>query len=163
MSDGIFPISDDPKIAKLTTMLQAHISRQNEVFTLADQVLSSEEVVSHLGCLSFFLMKAEESYYSIFGYGMGLEFIEEEEGSILGVSAKLSEIDQKTVSFSVLAHFTHYSLDEYMRQYKKNRMLRINDMIPLDPLYGEWNMALQKPGFLRVLPPETTPLLGQRK
>lgn len=141
-------------------MLQAYIARENESFTFCDQKLSSEEVVSYLGCLPLFLMKAEENYQSIFGHGMGLEFIEEETGSIIGVVAKLSETE--SVPFTVLAHFTQYSVEEYMRQYKKNRMLRINDMIPLEPLYSEWNTALQKKGFLRILSPAQQPLPGQR-
>lgn len=160
MSTCNFPISNDHKIARLTNLLQAYIARENENFTFCNETLSSEEVVSYLGCLPLFLMKSEENYQSVFGRSMGILFYEEEEGSIVGVSANLPLAD--SVPFTVLAHFTQYSMEEYMRQYKKNRMLRINDMIPLEPLFNEWNQALQKKDFLRVLPAPPPVFPGQR-
>lgn len=155
-----FPISDDPKIARLTALLQAYIARENESFTFCNEALGTEEVVSYLGCLPLFLMKAEENYQSVFGRSMGVLFYEEPEGSIVGVTANLSVVD--AVPFTVLAHFTQYSMEEYMRQYKKNRMLRINGMIPLEPLFNEWNQALQKENFLRISPLPPSVLPGQR-
>lgn len=45
--------------------------------------------------------------------------------------------------FSIVSHFTFYSIEEYVKQYKKNRGLMIDGKIPLDPLAEEWELAVR--------------------
>lgn len=45
--------------------------------------------------------------------------------------------------FSIVSHFTFYSVEEYIRQYKRNRGLMIDGKIPLDPLAEEWELAVR--------------------
>lgn len=64
-----------------------------------------------------------------------IDFHEQEEDTYFGFIPRLSE--NIPSDFVLLAHFTHYSLDEYIKIYKKNKMLLIDGKIPLDPLYDK--------------------------
>lgn len=62
-----------------------------------------------------------------------IEFLEQENDTFFGFIPRLP--DGVPAAFSTIAHFSHYSLDEYIKLYKKNKMLLIDGKIPLDPLY----------------------------
>ena len=62
-----------------------------------------------------------------------IEFVQKDEETFFGFIPRVP--DGMPSNFSILAHFSHYALDEYIKLYKKNRMLLIEGKIPLDPLY----------------------------
>lgn len=66
-------------------------------------------------------------------YIFPIQFIKQENDTFFGFIPKT--IEGNTGDFSVIAHFSHYSLDEYIKLYQKNKMLLIDGKIPLDPLY----------------------------
>lgn len=62
-----------------------------------------------------------------------VEFVEKTENTYFGF---IPRIPQEVPSdFFLLSHFSIYSLDEYLKIYKKNKLLLIEGKIPLDPLY----------------------------
>lgn len=62
-----------------------------------------------------------------------IEFHQKENDTFFGF---IPRINQNVKSdFLTIAHFTHYSLEEYLKVYQKNKMLLIEGKIPLDPLY----------------------------
>jgi hypothetical protein len=64
-----------------------------------------------------------------------IEFHEQEEDTYFGFIPRLSQ--SVPSDFVLLAHFAHYSLEEYVKIYKKNKMLLVDGRIPLDPLYDK--------------------------
>lgn len=60
-------------------------------------------------------------------------FEEQDENTYFGFIPRVSE--SLPFDFSLVAHFAHYSLEEYVKIYKKNKMLLIDGKIPLDPLF----------------------------
>jgi hypothetical protein len=62
-----------------------------------------------------------------------IDFIKKENDTFFGFVPKT--IDGNSGDFSIIAHFSHYSLDEYIKLYKRNKMLLVDGKIPLDPLY----------------------------
>lgn len=77
-------------------------------------------------------------------YIFPMELVEQEEGTYFGFIPRVSpEIEPDFVTF---AHFTHYALEEYVKNYKlklSNDKKNTNDgvnskiVIPLDPLYDK--------------------------
>lgn len=62
-----------------------------------------------------------------------IEFIKKESDTFFGFIPKT--IEGNSGDFAIIAHFSHYSLDEYIKLYKRNKMLLVDGKIPLDPLY----------------------------
>ncbi len=62
-----------------------------------------------------------------------IEFIKKETDTFFGFIPKT--IEGNSGDFAIIAHFSHYSLDEYIKLYKRNKMLLVDGKIPLDPLY----------------------------
>ncbi len=62
-----------------------------------------------------------------------IEFYEKESDTFFGFIPRLAK--DIPCDFLTIAHFSHYSLDEYIKIYKRNKMLLIEGKIPLDPLY----------------------------
>ena len=62
-----------------------------------------------------------------------IEFYEQEKDTYFGFIPRLNT--DLPNDFTILAHLTHYSIEEYVKIYKKNKMLLIEGKIPLDPLY----------------------------
>lgn len=60
-------------------------------------------------------------------------FEAQEENTYFGFVPRL--INTLGPNFSVVTHFTHYSVEEYVKIYKRNKMLLIDGKIPLDPLF----------------------------
>ena len=69
-----------------------------------------------------------------------IEFLEDQEAYFDAIPLVYSP-DNQSVSFVVLAHFTHYSIEEYINFYKSNPHLIIDGKIPLDTLYHKWKNA----------------------
>ena len=69
-----------------------------------------------------------------------IEFIENESAffNTIPITA-----EQDVAIFSILSHFSLYSIEEYIIQYKKNKLLLIDGRIPLDTLYNEWRDTLR--------------------
>lgn len=65
-----------------------------------------------------------------------LEFIKTEEGKSY-FEFEPSLVNGKDVDFFMLAHFTLYALDSYVKTYQKNPALLIDGKIPLDPLFNK--------------------------
>ena len=62
-----------------------------------------------------------------------IDFYEQEENCYFGFVPK--ESPSEDFDFLNVAHFTHYSLEEYVRIYKNNKNLMVQGKIPLDPLF----------------------------
>lgn len=62
-----------------------------------------------------------------------IEFVEKSEDTYFGFIPRTSQ--DIPSDFFLLSHFSIYSLDEYLKIYKKNKLLLIEGKIPLDPLY----------------------------
>lgn len=60
-------------------------------------------------------------------------FESQEENTYFGFVPRL--VNTIGANFSIVTHFTHYSLEEYVKIYKRNKMLLIDGKIPLDPLF----------------------------
>jgi len=63
-----------------------------------------------------------------------IDFYENKE-SLLGFIPKISK--NVPCDFLTLAYFSHYTLEEYLKIYKKNRLLLVDGKIPLEPLYNK--------------------------
>ena len=61
-----------------------------------------------------------------------IELHQKEEETYFGFIPRLSE--NKT-EFYVLAHFTLFALEEYIKEYKNKPVLLVEGRVPLDPLY----------------------------
>jgi hypothetical protein len=82
-----------------------------------------------------------------------IDFIKKESDTFFGFVPKT--IDGNTGDFALIAHFSHYSLDEYIKLYKRNKMLLVDGKIPLDPLYEKMvNKINNKKLIIRLDKPE---------
>jgi hypothetical protein len=70
-----------------------------------------------------------------------IDFIENESSYFNSSPVMLSNTNGAV--FSIVSHFTFYSIEEYVKQYKRNRGLMIDGKIPLDPLAEEWELAVR--------------------
>lgn len=70
-----------------------------------------------------------------------IDFIENESSYFNASPVMLSNTNGAV--FSIVSCFTFYSVEEYVKQYKKNRGLMIDGKIPLDPLAEEWELAVR--------------------
>jgi hypothetical protein len=64
-----------------------------------------------------------------------ISFYEVKDGSFFGFIPRVSQ--DIICDFLTIAHFSHYTLEEYIKIYKKNKMLLIEGKVPLDPLYDK--------------------------
>lgn len=62
-----------------------------------------------------------------------INFIEKTEDTYFGFIPKTSE--NIPADFFILSHVALYTLDEYLKIYKKNKLLLVEGKVPLDPLY----------------------------
>ena len=83
-----------------------------------------------------------------------IDFFEKEEETFFGFIPKTSS--EITSDFLTLAFFSHYTLDEYLKIYKKNKMLLIEGRVPLDPLYDKMVNKLNSNEF-RIIPATAMP------
>ena len=94
-----------------------------------------------------------------------IDFVEKSEDTYFGFVPRISQ--EIPADFFMLSHFTMYSLDEYLKIYKKNKALLIEGKIPLDPLYERMVTKINtKQVFIRSEPnlaPEATSSLSQEK
>lgn len=94
-----------------------------------------------------------------------IDFIEKSEDTYFGFIPRISQ--EIPADFFILSHFTMYSLDEYLKIYKKNKALLIEGKIPLDPLYEKMVTKINtKKVSINPEPamaPEATTFLGQEK
>lgn len=64
-----------------------------------------------------------------------IDFHERQDETFFGFIPRISE--EIPCDFLTIAHFSQYTLEEYLRIYKKNKMLLIEGRVPLDPLYDK--------------------------
>ncbi len=64
-----------------------------------------------------------------------IDLHQKEEDTFFGCVPRTSQ--EIPCDFSTIIHFCHYTLDEYLRIYKKNKMLLIEGRVPLDPLFDK--------------------------
>ena len=64
-----------------------------------------------------------------------IDFYEQESDTYFGFIPRISE--SLPSDFVLISHFAHYTLEEYVKIYKKNKMLLMDGKIPLDPLYDK--------------------------
>lgn len=64
-----------------------------------------------------------------------IEFIEKSEDTYFGFVPRVSQV--LPPDFSMLTHFSVHAVEEYLKIYKKNKLLLIEGKIPLDPLYDK--------------------------
>lgn len=62
-----------------------------------------------------------------------IEFMEKTEDTYFGFIPVTSS--DMPADFFLISHFSMYALEEYLKIYKKNKLLLIEGKIPLDPLY----------------------------
>lgn len=62
-----------------------------------------------------------------------IEFHEQEADTYFGFIPRLSQ--DMPNDFFILAHFTQYTVEEYIKMYKEKKLLLIDGRIPLDTLY----------------------------
>lgn len=80
-------------------------------------------------------------------------FESQEEGTYFGFIPRIPE--NKGADFNIIAHLTHYALDEYVKLFKKNEMLLVNGRIPLEPLYEKMAQKVNDRS-VEILPPSIT-------
>lgn len=94
-----------------------------------------------------------------------IEFVEKSEDTYFGFVPRVSQ--EIPADFFILSHFAMYSLDEYLKIYKKNKALLIEGKIPLDPLYEKMltkiNTKQVSINSAPAMAPEPTNFLGQEK
>lgn len=78
-----------------------------------------------------------------------IEFQAKSEDTYFGFIPTLSK--DLPSDFFTIAHFTHYSVEEYIRLYKKNKMLLVDGKIPLDPLFEKMVMKINT-NKVRIIP-----------
>ena len=62
-------------------------------------------------------------------------FEQKEEGTYFGFAPVINKNTDN--DFYIISHFALHIIDEYVKQYKNNKSLMINGMIPLDALYDK--------------------------
>lgn len=164
-----YPVSEDQKIDFLNNMILQQFTDAGLEFSIEGTDLFHQEVAGHFGCLNLFLLETQEVYEKISNQKftldefkeIGLNFNESEkqiEGLKKITSKKFPILfaeDSEAYfncspyfdytsdfSFAVLAHFTHFTIDEILKIYLKNKNLLVNGRIPLDNLYSKWKKAL---------------------
>lgn len=83
-----------------------------------------------------------------------IELHQKEEETFFGFEPKVA-IDIPA-DFLTLAHFSHYTLEEYLKIYKKNKMLLIEGKVPLDPLFDKMVNKFNQ-NKLRIIPLSSIP------
>lgn len=83
-----------------------------------------------------------------------IELYQKEEETFFGFEPKVSM--DIPADFLTIAHFSHYTLEEYLKIYKKNKMLLIDGKIPLDPLYDKMVTKFNQ-NKLRIIPVSSLP------
>jgi hypothetical protein len=83
-----------------------------------------------------------------------IELYQKEEETFFGFEPKVSM--DIPADFLMIAHFSHYTLEEYLKIYKKNKMLLIDGKIPLDPLYDKMVTKFNQ-NKLRIIPVSSLP------
>lgn len=166
------PVSSDQKIQLLTELLSSYLEKTEVEFCIEENDLFYPEVVGHFGCLPLILLDAKENYEKIFNQDLkiedfgdafkskitdelkeqftiedkpraktfGIDFITDEQAFFDAIPVVAG--GSSAVSFVVLAHFAHYSLEEYIAYFMKNKHLLKNGKIPLDNLYLKWKNAV---------------------
>lgn len=86
-----------------------------------------------------------------------IEFHEQQEDTFFGFIPRISE--EIPCDFHTLAHFSHYTVEEYLKIYKKNKMLLIEGRIPLDPLYDKMVTKINAQQ-VKIIPAPTVPKAG---
>jgi hypothetical protein len=86
-----------------------------------------------------------------------IDFYEQEEDTYFGFIPRVSS--DLPADFVLLTHLTHYSLEEYVKIYKRNKMLLIDGKIPLDPLYDKMVKKINV-NQISVRPPQQQPNLN---
>lgn len=86
-----------------------------------------------------------------------IELHQKEDDTFFGCVPRVSE--EIPCDFSIIAHFSHYTLEEYLRIYKKNKMLLIDGRVPLDPLYDKM-ITKMNAKQLKIIPDTTIPKIS---
>lgn len=82
---------------------------------------------------------------------------QKEEDTFFGCVPRVSE--EIPCDFLTIAHFSQYTLEEYLKIYKKNKMLLIDGRIPLDPLYDKM-ITKMNAKQLKIIPDNTVPKIS---
>lgn len=61
-----YPKADNKKLQKLANVLIRYLDNEGVEFCFGEMPISSKEVCSHFGCLSLFLIEAQEKYEKIY-------------------------------------------------------------------------------------------------
>ena len=165
-----YPTSDDPRIQFLAEMVLKQISEAQVEFSIEGTDLFPQEVAGHFGCLNLLLYETQEVFENIMQQkftasdfqSLGLKF-ENSDKTFDGLK-KIAEkrkfsilyaedaeayfncvpyFEENIMSFAVLAHFTHYTVEEILNLYLKNKNLLVNGKIPLDDIYNKWKKAVE--------------------
>lgn len=138
MAESASPKSTDPMIQKLSEFLEAELRQRSDNFCIQNEALQSDEIASHDGLLSLFMFKAAECCEEAMKRRLPL-FFESDTSALIDVIPKTEPGDFNL--FSLWSHFLHYSVEEEVRRYKREKKL-INGLVPLDDLYRRWHHAV---------------------
>lgn len=83
-----------------------------------------------------------------------INFHEQQDETFFGFIPRISE--EIPCDFLTIAHFSQYTLEEYLRIYKKNKMLLIEGRVPLDPLYDKMVTKINAKE-VRIVPASVSP------
>ena len=143
--------SRDPMIRKLSSLLVNELRQMPNGFCIQNEALQADEVAAHNGLLSLFCYKAAELCSEVMKKNLPLIY-EHDTSALINVVPMTNGGDSNL--FTLWSHFLHYSVEEEIRKYKKNKKL-VNGMVPLDNLYQEWHQAVQ--GGRYIIRPSTKP------
>lgn len=87
-----------------------------------------------------------------------IKFVENSEKTYFGFEPQI--VEGMPDDFIILTHFTHCSVEEYVKAYKKNKekMLK-GEMIPIEPLYRRIVEKINS-GLIEIKPSATVPTVG---
>ncbi len=83
-----------------------------------------------------------------------IDFYEKEEETFFGFIPRISQ--EIPCDFLTIAHFSHYTLEEYLKIYKKNKMLLVDGRVPLDPLYDKMVTKINA-NKVKIIPASSMP------
>ncbi len=159
-----FPKSDNKGINALETVVSGFLKANGLSFVVQENDLYPDEVGAFFGALPLFLFKAKDNYDKVYkslpdgDTQLGLlkkdfpiEFLLNEDAYF---NVEPYYVDNAEVPLSFVLHLAHFSVEEFVNQFNKNKMLLVDGKIPLDSLYGEWVEALESNKILVKRPTE---------
>lgn len=127
-------LEDREMLENVSTAFIKVLSSLQENFCLDEEVLKPSELGQINIFLPIFMNKANKHYMEAFNKELPLEYIIDDEAVCSCIPVLLS---QDNNIFSNYIYFLHYTIEQYIKEYK-NPLLLVDGSIPINKLFYEF-------------------------